>query len=73
MRDRLVAGDPESAGHTCGRRHQGRVGWRVRHFRTITLARGGYSAKQWRRKVFAQNLPAVTTARPVSIHELRDV
>ena len=46
VRDGLVAGDPEAAGHTCGRLHQGRVGWRVRHFRTITLASGTHPPKQ---------------------------
>ncbi len=31
VRDRLVAGDSKDAGHSCRRRHQGGVGWRVRH------------------------------------------
>ena len=45
VRDGLVAGDSEAAGHSCRRLHQGRVGWRVRHFRTITLASGTHPPK----------------------------
>ena len=35
----LVAGNSQRTGHSCRRLHQSRVGWRVRHLRTITLAR----------------------------------